>query len=47
MRLIYCVEDESGIRELITLALSTADFDVKGFEDATTLYTEMNNRLPD
>ena len=33
MRLIYCVEDESGIRELITLALSTADFDVKGFED--------------
>ena len=47
MRLIYCVEDEDGIRELITLALSTADFDVKGFEDATTLYAEMKNRLPD
>ena len=47
MRLIYCVEDESGIRELITLALSTADFEVKGFEDATTFYAEMNNRLPD
>lgn len=47
MRLIYCVEDESGIRELITLALSTADFEVKGFEDATTFYTEMNKRIPD
>ncbi|HKM01685.1 MAG TPA: response regulator transcription factor [Sedimentibacter sp.] len=47
MRLIYCVEDESGIRELITLALSTADFELKGFEDATTFYTEMNKRIPD
>ena len=47
MRLIYCVEDEAGIRELITLALSTADFDVKGFGDATTFYTEMKNKLPD
>jgi two-component system alkaline phosphatase synthesis response regulator PhoP len=47
MRLIYCVEDEASIRELITLALSTADFKVKGFEDATSFYTEMNNELPD
>jgi two-component system alkaline phosphatase synthesis response regulator PhoP len=47
MRLIYCVEDEAGIRELITLALSTADFEVKGFEDAAALYAEMKNRLPD
>jgi two-component system alkaline phosphatase synthesis response regulator PhoP len=47
MRLIYCVEDEAGIRELITLALSTADFEVKGFEDATSFYAELNNKLPD
>ena len=47
MRLIYCVEDEAGIRELITLALSTADFEVKGFEDAATFYAEMKNKLPD
>ena len=47
MRLIYCVEDEAGIRELITLALSTADFEVKGFEDAAALYAEMKNRFPD
>ena len=47
MRLVYCVEDEAGIRELITLALSTADFEVKGFEDAAAFYDEMKNRLPD
>ena len=47
MRLIYCVEDEAGIRELITLALSTADFEVKGFEDAAAVYTEMKSKLPD
>ena len=47
MRLIYCVEDEAGIRELITLALSTADFEVKGFEDAAAFYAEMKSKLPD
>ncbi|MDD4088523.1 MAG: response regulator transcription factor, partial [Tissierellia bacterium] len=47
MRLIYCIEDEAGIRELITLALSTADFEVKGFEDAQAFYAEMKNKLPD
>lgn len=47
MRLIYCVEDEAGIRELITLALSTADFDVKGFEDAKSFYAQMKNKIPD
>jgi len=47
MRLIYCVEDEAGIRELITLALSTADFEVKGFEDAAAFYAEMKIRFPD
>jgi two-component system alkaline phosphatase synthesis response regulator PhoP len=47
MRLIYCVEDEAGIRELITLALSTAGFEVKGFEEATSFYAELKNKLPD
>lgn len=47
MRLIYCVEDEEGIRELITLTLSTADFEVKGFEEARAFYNEMKNKLPD
>ena len=47
MRLVYCVEDEAGIRELITLSLSTADFKVKGFDDATSFYAELENKLPD
>ncbi|NLJ58907.1 MAG: response regulator transcription factor [Tissierellia bacterium] len=47
MRTIYCVEDETGIRELITLALSTADFEVKGFEDSTSFYAEMKKKTPD
>lgn len=47
MNLIYCIEDEAGIRELITLALSTADFEVVGFEEAQEFYAELKTRIPD
>lgn len=47
MKLIYCVEDDSGIRELITLALSTADFEVVGFEESQAFYSEIKKRIPD
>ena len=47
MKLIYCVEDDAGIRELITLALSTADFEVVGFEEAQEFYDELKKRTPD
>lgn len=47
MKLIYCVEDDAGIRELITLALSTADFEVAGFEEAQNFYAELNKKIPD
>lgn len=47
MKLIYCVEDDSGIRELITLALSTADFEVVGFEESQSFYAELKKRRPD
>lgn len=47
MKLIYCVEDDAGIRELITLALSTADFEVVGFEEAQGFYAELKKRIPD
>lgn len=47
MKLIYCVEDDGGIRELITLALSTADFEVKGFEDADGFYSALKKKSPD
>jgi len=47
MKLIYCVEDDAGIRELITLALSTADFEVVGFEESQEFYSELKKRIPD
>ena len=47
MRLIYCVEDDAGIRELITLALSTADFEILGFEERDSLYAQLKKRVPD
>ena len=47
MKLIYCVEDDAGIRELITLALSTADFEVIGFEDSQEFYVKLKKRVPD
>lgn len=47
MKLIYCVEDDAGIRELITLALSTADFEVVGFEEAQEFHAELKKRIPD
>lgn len=47
MKLIYCVEDDTGIRELITLALSTADFEVVGFAEAQVFFAELKKRVPD
>ncbi|WP_313344252.1 response regulator transcription factor [Sedimentibacter sp.] len=47
MKLIYCVEDDVSIRELITLALSTADFEVMGFEEAGSFYNALKKRIPD
>ena len=47
MRLIYCVEDDEGIRELITLALSTADFEVEGFEESRSFHAGLKKKIPD
>lgn len=47
MKLIYCVEDDAGIRELITLALSTADFEILGFEEASSFYVQLKKKVPD
>jgi two-component system alkaline phosphatase synthesis response regulator PhoP len=47
MKLIYCVEDDLGIRELIICALNTADFEVKGFEDYQEFSVALKKKLPD
>lgn len=47
MKLIYCVEDDLGIRELITCALNTADFEVNGFEEYQEFSQALKKKLPD
>lgn len=46
MPLIYCVEDDNGIRELISCALKSGGYDVKSFPEAKEFYREMEKRTP-
>lgn len=45
--MIYCVEDEMNIRELIIYALKSAGFDAKGFETAEDAFCELEKEEPD
>ena len=47
MSLIYCVEDDSGIRELISYALTSSDFTVEAFEESESFLQSFNNKKPD
>lgn len=47
MKVIYCVEDDESIRELIIYALKNNGFEVKGFENGNDLYNEIQLKLPD
>jgi DNA-binding response OmpR family regulator len=47
MKLIYCVEDDPGIRELISCTLNTADFTVIGFEEPQGFLVELKKKIPD
>lgn len=47
MKLVYCIEDDQGIRELITCALNTADFEAVGFEEFREFQPELKKRTPD
>lgn len=46
MRMIYCVEDERNIRELIVYTLESTGFPSKGFENGIDLMHEMEKQLP-
>jgi len=43
---IYVVEDDESIREVITYALSSAGYEVIGFENGEDFYAEMEKSLP-
>ena len=46
-RVIYYVEDDDSIRELVVYALQTSGFQVMGFENTALFYRQMKVQLPD
>jgi len=47
MSLIYCVEDDDGVRELLLCALKTGGFEAKGITDGSLLFRNFSDTLPD
>jgi two-component system alkaline phosphatase synthesis response regulator PhoP len=47
MRTIFCVEDDSNIRELIEYTLTSTGFNIKGFENGKTFFEELKILKPD
>lgn len=45
-KLIYIVEDDTNIRELVIYALRTAGFQGVGFENAAGFYSQMSEAVP-
>lgn len=46
-KLIYCVEDEKNIRELVVYALNSSDFRAEGFEDGEAFREGIRKAMPD
>ena len=47
MNLIYCVEDDEDIRDLIVYALKSGGFEAEGFSKAEEFYLAIKTRIPD
>ncbi len=45
--MIWCVEDDSGIRDIEIYALNSAGFDTKGFEDGLSLWEALKKEKPE
>lgn len=45
--MIYCVEDDNGIRELIIYTLTASGFEAKGFPKPSDFWREMESNKPD
>lgn len=45
--MIYCVEDDDAIRELMIYSLKTAGFEARGFDDAEAFWPVIEQELPD
>lgn len=44
--MIYCVEDDKSIRELIIYALKSGDFEAAGFSESRSFYNALEDGLP-
>lgn len=44
--MIFCVEDDQGIRDLMLYALSSAGFEVRGFADGASLFNTLQTERP-
>ncbi|MBQ6125870.1 MAG: response regulator transcription factor [Erysipelotrichaceae bacterium] len=45
--MIYCVEDDRSIRELITYTLKISGFDAEGFENAKDFFAALEKTVPE
>lgn len=45
--MIYCVEDDSSIRELMIYTLKTSGFEAVGFSDGRALFEALASQIPD
>lgn len=45
--MIYCVEDDDSIRNMMTYTLNASGFEAHGFEDGKQLFAALDNTLPD
>lgn len=45
--MIWCVEDDSGIRDIEMYALNSAGFDTKGFEDGLSIWEALKKERPE
>lgn len=44
--MIFCVEDDQGIRDLMIYALNSAGFEARGFEDGAAFFSAMKQESP-
>ena len=44
MSLIYCIEDDDGIRELVSCALKAGGYEVRGFSKSKTFYDALKSK---
>lgn len=44
--MIYCVEDDAGIRELVVYTLQNTGMEARGFEDGEALYAALREKKP-